>query len=98
MTTQKTMSQLPIKEQLENMRRYFQTGATLSYEFRKEQLLKLKKTILKYEKELHAALYADLKKSEEESWVTETGFLLTEINATITPSPTGSRVTSIFTI
>ncbi len=77
------MSQLPIKEQLENMRRYFQTGATRSYEFRKEQLLKLKKTILKYEKELHAALYADLKKSEEESWVTETGFLLTEINATI---------------
>ena len=77
------MSQLPIKEQLENMRRYFQTGATLSYEFRKEQLLKLKKTILKYEKELHAALYADLKKSEEESWVTETGFLLTEINTTI---------------
>ena len=77
------MSQLPIKEQLENMRRYFQTGATLSYEFRKEQLLKLKKAILKYEKELHAALYADLKKSEEESWVTETGFLLTEINTTI---------------
>lgn len=77
------MSQLPIKEQLENMRRYFQTGATLSYEFRKEQLLKLKNAILKYEKELHAALYADLKKSEEESWVTETGFLLTEINATI---------------
>ena len=77
------MSQLPIKEQLENMRRYFQTGATLSYEFRKEQLLKLKKTILKYEKELYAALYADLKKSEEESWVTETGFLLTEINTTI---------------
>lgn len=65
------------------MRQYFQTGATLSYAFRKEQLLKLKKAILKYEKELHAALYADLKKSEEESWVTETGFLLTEINATI---------------
>ena len=83
MTMHKTMSQLPIKEQLENMRQYFQTGATLSYAFRKEQLLKLKKTILKYEKELHAALYADLKKSEEESWVTETGFLLTEINTTI---------------
>ena len=77
------MSSLPIKEQLENMRRYFQTGATQSYAFRKEQLLKLKNTILKYEKELNEALYADLKKSEEETWVTETGFLLTEINTTI---------------
>ena len=77
------MSQLPFKEELENMRRYFQTGATRSYAFRKEQLEKFKRTLLKYEKEIQEALHADLKKSEEESWVTETGFLLTEINATI---------------
>ncbi len=85
------MSRLPLKEQLENMRRYFQTGATQSYAFRKEQLLKLKKAILKYEKELNEALYADLKKSEEETWVTETGFLLTEINATIKQLKTWMR-------
>jgi aldehyde dehydrogenase (NAD+) len=29
---------------------------------------------------LHAALYADLKKSPEESWVTETGFVRSEIS------------------
>ena len=62
------------------MRRYFESGITKPYPFRKEQLLKLKKAILKYETPLHEALYADLKKSPEECWVTETGFLLSEIN------------------
>ncbi len=72
-----------VNQQLENMRSYYNSGATRSYTFRKEQLMKLKNAIIKYEKELHDALYADLKKSPEESWVTETGFLLTEINTTI---------------
>lgn len=65
------------------MRCYFETGATKLYAFRKEQLNKLKTSLLKYEQELHTALYIDLKKSPEECWVTETGFLLSEINATL---------------
>lgn len=65
------------------MRSYFQSGATRSYAFRKAQLEKLKQVLLQHEAALHDALYADLKKSPEESWVTETGFLLSEINATI---------------
>ncbi len=69
--------------QLEKMRNYFVTGATQSYAFRKEQLLTLKKAILQHEQALHEALYKDLKKSPEECWVTETGFLLSEINATL---------------
>ncbi|MBK8087498.1 MAG: aldehyde dehydrogenase [Chitinophagaceae bacterium] len=70
-------------QQLENMRSCYNSGKTRSYNFRKEQLIKLKDAILKYENELHDALYADLKKSPEESWVTETGFLIAEINATL---------------
>ena len=62
------------------MRRYFETGITKSYAFRKQQLVKLKDAIHKYEQPLHEALYADLKKSPEECWVTETGFLVAEIN------------------
>lgn len=77
------MSGQTLKKQLDTMRQYYNSGATRTYAFRKEQLLKLKKAILKYEKELHEALYADLKKSPEESWVTETGFLIAEINATL---------------
>lgn len=65
------------------MRRYYDSGATRSYAFRREQLLKLKVALFQAEAELHDALYADLKKSPEESWVTETGFLLSEINATL---------------
>ena len=69
--------------QLLAMRRYFETGATKSYAFRKEQLNKLKTCLLKYEEQLHQSLYTDLKKNPEECWVTETGFLLSEINATL---------------
>lgn len=65
------------------MRGYFESGATKSYAFRKEQLQKLRTALLKYEAALHTALYTDLKKSPEECWVTETGFLLSEINATL---------------
>ena len=69
--------------QLEASLQYFRTGATHSYAFRKQQLQKLKTAVLQYEKELHEALYTDLKKSAEESWVTETGFLIAEISHTL---------------
>lgn len=62
------------------MRQFFESGITRSYQFRKEQLQKLKQAILSCEQELHDALFTDLKKSAEEAWVTETGFLLSEIN------------------
>jgi len=46
-------------------------------------LKKLKASILRHEQDLYNALYADLKKSPEETWVTETGFVITELNASI---------------
>ena len=69
--------------QLEDLRRFYNSGATRSYQFRKEQLKKLRQSILNHEKELHQALYADLGKSPEESWVTETGIVLSEIKAAL---------------
>lgn len=69
--------------QLQAIRNYFNSGVTRPYAFRKEQLKKLRATLLQHETALHEALHADLKKSPEESWVTETGFLLSEINATL---------------
>ncbi len=65
------------------MRRYFDSGVTKTYEFRKKQLLQLKAAVLRYETPLHEALYTDLKKSPEECWVTETGFIIAEISNTI---------------
>lgn len=77
------VGQIPITAQPEQLAAYFNTGATRPYAFRKEQLLKLKKAVLRYEKEFYEALYNDLKKSQEESWVTEIGFLIAEINHTL---------------
>jgi len=69
--------------ELQSMRDYFETGATKLYQFRKEQLVKLKAAIVAHADALQEALFKDLKKSPEESWVTETGFLLSEISNAI---------------
>lgn len=73
----------PTQEQLTEMQRYAASGATASYAFRRQTLLRLKQVVLQHEAELQQALYTDLKKSPEESWVTETGFFLTELNYTL---------------
>jgi len=65
---------------LEAMQAYFETGETLSYAFRRKQLLTLKKALSDFEAEIYAALYTDLKKSKEECWVTENGFVTVELN------------------
>lgn len=77
------MSSLSGKPDLTALRQYFNSGVTRSYQFRKEQLQKLKQAVLDHEQELYDALFTDLKKSPEETWVTETGFLLSEINNAI---------------
>ncbi len=69
--------------QLLSMRNYFESGETKPYAFRKGQLLKLKAAIKKYESAIYDALSKDLKKSAEESFVTETGLVLAEINYTL---------------
>lgn len=68
---------------LQNIRNFFDSGATLDYEFRRKKLEALKSVIKKYEEEINAAMYADLKKNKEETWATETGLLLSEINYAI---------------
>ena len=65
------------------LRTYFMTGATQPYEFRLLQLQRLKKAVLEHEKQLYNALYADLKKTDEDAWATEVGFFLSELNYTI---------------
>ena len=70
-------------DQLNALRRYYESGITRSASFRKEALRKLKDSILRYEKELYDALYADLKKSPEESWVTELGIVINGIKSAL---------------
>jgi aldehyde dehydrogenase (NAD+) len=67
-------------DNLMQMRNYFDSGITKPYAFRKGQLKKLQAAVKKYEQQLHEALFTDLKKSPEECWVTETGFLQSELS------------------
>ena len=71
------------KNHLLSMRAYFESGDTKSVAFRKGQLTRLKQAVIEHTSQLQEALYTDLKKSPEESWVTETGFLLSEISNAI---------------
>lgn len=61
-------------------RLFFESGATLSYSFRKNMLKKLRASIVKYEKEILDALKKDLNKSEGESFLTEIGIVQAEID------------------
>ena len=65
---------------LQDIREYFNSGNTQTYQFRKEQLLQLKSALIRHEQDLYNALYQDLKKSPEECWVTENGMVLSELN------------------
>lgn len=62
------------------LRQFFESGATRSYAFRKQQLQNLRKGIQRYEDKITAALYKDLHKNTEESYTTEIGFSYTEIS------------------
>ena len=68
---------------LAEMRIFFDKGNTKSYTFRKQQLALLKAAIIQHEQDLYDALFKDLKKSPEESWVTENGMVLAELNFAI---------------
>lgn len=61
-------------------RHFFDSGETLSYSFRKNQLRRLREAILKNQDLISKALYADLKKSHAESYLTEIGPALKEID------------------
>lgn len=62
---------------------FFNSAATHSYEFRIQQLEKLKSGIKKHESQFSNAMKDDLGKPEFESYVTETGFVLHELTNTI---------------
>lgn len=72
-----------MQDSIQKLRTYFLSGATQSYDFRINQLKRLKKVVSEHEKELYQALYIDLKKTDEDAWATEVGFFLSELNVTI---------------
>ncbi len=69
-----------MKTIVSKQREFFNTGVTKSESFRREQLTKLKAAILKYQKELLAALKTDLNKPEMEAYATEIGVTIADID------------------
>lgn len=65
-------------------RRFFDSGATRPYAFRKAQLKQLKKVIRRHEAAILAALHADLHKHPMEAFGSEVGLLYDEIDHALT--------------
>ncbi len=69
-----------IQQILSEQRDFFNSGATLSIELRREKLKKLYSAILESESEIYAALKSDLGKSDFESFMCEIGMTLEELS------------------
>src|ERR1700712_3718952 len=65
---------------LKTQRNYFDSGHTRSYEFRVEQLKKLRQALQVHEQDIFNALQHDLGKSNVESYATELGLVLSDLN------------------
>ena len=73
------MTQAEIKQLIQKQRTFFHSDATLDVEYRIHALQKLKACILKYENEINIAIRADLGKCAFESYMCETGLVLSEL-------------------
>ena len=73
------MTQEAIQEIIRKQRNYFYTGATLNIDFRSTALKKLQTSIQSHQEQINAALKSDLGKSSFESYMCESGLVLSEI-------------------
>lgn len=73
-----------VKEQIHGLvqkqQAYFRTGASLPLPHRIDALKKLRSALVQYEAEIADALLRDLGKSREESYMCETGMVISEIS------------------
>lgn len=68
-----------IHQIVKKQRKYFESGATISIQFRRKALAKLKAAVKNHEQAWKDALKKDLSKSGFESYMTEIGMTLSEI-------------------
>lgn len=71
---------MEVKKLINKQRAFFHTGATLPVTYRKAALEKLQKCIQAHEDEIANAIKADLGKSAFETYMCETGIVLSEIS------------------
>lgn len=76
------MSDLHIKELMKRLRHSYVSGLTRPHSWRIKQLKQLALLLETHESELLEALHSDLGKSAAEGWLTELGYLTTDIEHT----------------
>lgn len=91
------MSALTIAQQVSALHQYFASNKTRSLDWRKEQLTRLKGLITDNEDKIYQALKQDLGKSEQESWVSEVGYLTGDIDHSLKHLHKWSKPRSIAT-
>ena len=74
------MNAQQIEELVSLQRTFFETGTTLSLDFRLQSLKKLHDAIRRMEPQINAALRSDLGKSATETYMCETGMTLSELS------------------
>lgn len=91
------MTSTEIKQLIEKQRHFFYSGATLPVNYRLDALRKLQKCILDHEPEINAALKSDLGKSPFESYMCETGLVLSELSYMLKHTPTFAKEKTVWT-
>ena len=91
------MNDYDIDAVLAEQKAFFQSGATKSVKFRLENLKKLYNAVKSNEMDIAAALKADLGKSQFESFMCETGLVLSEISYMIKHVKSFSRKKKVHT-
>lgn len=91
------MTENEISSLIDRQRRFFLTGRTLSVGTRLEMLRRLKVCIQKHEEDIAEALRRDLGKSSHESYMCETGLVLSEISYMIRKLPSFAREKTVRT-
>lgn len=72
-----------IEELIRRQRDHFRSGATSSFEFRRNALLHLREKLLGSEEHILSALFTDFRKPPREAYAAEIGLVLTEIDYAI---------------
>ena len=91
------MTSTEIKQLIEKQRHFFYSGATLPVNYRLDALRKLQKCILDHEPEINAALKSDLGKSPFESYMCETGLVLSELSYMLKHTPAFAKEKTVWT-
>lgn len=91
------MTSTEIKQLIEKQRHFFYSGATLPVNYRLDALRKLQKCIPDHEPEINAALKSDLGKSPFESYMCETGLVLSELSYMLKHTPAFAKEKTVWT-